>query len=81
MAFRNGMIDAYEVTYSSFLNPTPSPVRRLNERSYVLTGSLELTTYTFSVRAVVTTDDGDDLLGPFGIASIIHDCKLIGATG
>ena len=81
LAYRNGIVDAYEVTYSSFLNPNTSTARRVNELSYVLTGSLELTTYTFSVRAVVTTDNGDDLFSPYGRASIIHDCKLIGMTG
>ena len=81
LAYRNGKVDAYEVTYSSFLNTTTSDERRVNELSYVLAGSLELTTYTFSVRAVVTTDNGEDLFGPYGIASIIHDCKLIGTNG
>lgn len=70
---RNGVVDAYEVNYST---PSSSiPVERVTRRYFNVTGPLELTNYTFSVRAIVTVD-GDDLSGPFGFASIVHDCEF-----
>ena len=72
LAYRNGIVDAYVVTYNSCLNST-SVERHVTQLSYNLTGPLELTTYFFSVRAVVTTENGDDLVGPFDYVSVFHD--------
>ena len=76
---RNGMVVAYEVEYSTPLSATDG--ERVLQRSFSLTGSLELTTYTFSVRAIVATDNGEDLFGPFDSVSIVHDCELIKMAG
>lgn len=75
LAYRNGMVDAYEVNYSTPLNVTRDEI--VTQRSFNLTGSLELTTYSFSVRAIVTTNEGEDLFGPYSHISIVHDCELI----
>ena len=75
LEYRNGIVDAYEVNYSTPLRSTP--VERVTQRSFNLTGSLELTTYSFSVRAIVTTVDDEDLFGPFDFVSIIHNCEFM----
>ena len=76
LAYRNGIVDAYVVTYSSSLNPA-SVERRVTQLSYTLTGPLELTTYTFSVGAVVTTENGDDLFGPVFYIATVHDGEFV----
>ena len=73
---RNGVVDAYEVNYNTLLNAIYVE-ERVTQRYFNLTGSLELTTYNFSVRAIVITADEEDLFGPLASASIIHNCEFI----